>query len=151
MTLFIPPSHIRPVAICVFSHRGRILAAELRDPIKQETFYRPLGGSIEFGERAEQTVHREMREEVGAEVKDLRYLGTLENIFTYNGGAGHEIVLVYDGAFADASLYAREGIEGKDDDGNPFIAVWKSLDAFGPGQPQLYPDGLAALLRRFVV
>lgn len=145
---FIPPLHIRPIAICVFSHRGRILAAEGYDPVKQETFYRPLGGSIEFGERAVHTLHRELREEIGVEITDLRYLGVLENIFTYNGGTGHEIVLVYDGAFADVSQYACERINGEDDDGNRFAAMWKSLDEFGPGQPPLYPDGLMEMLRR---
>ncbi|MEZ4517114.1 MAG: hypothetical protein R3C44_09860 [Chloroflexota bacterium] len=44
------PNHIRPIAICLFSHNGRVLAAEGYDPIKQQTFYRPLGGTIEFGE-----------------------------------------------------------------------------------------------------
>lgn len=139
-------NRIRPLAICVFSHRGRILAAEGYDPIKQQTFYRPLGGGIEFGEHSTETLHRELREEIGAEITDLRYLGALENLFSFNGQQGHEIVLVYDGAFVDAALYEREGIEGED--GIPFLAVWKSLDEFGPGRPPLYPDGLAEMLRR---
>src|SRR6266568_4543117 len=47
---------IRPLAICVFSHNGCILAAEGVDPLKDnQVFYRPLGGGIEFGEYAEQT------------------------------------------------------------------------------------------------
>jgi 8-oxo-dGTP pyrophosphatase MutT (NUDIX family) len=137
-------NRIRPIAICVFSHRGRILAAEGYDPIKQQLFYRPLGGGIEFGERATEALHRELREEIGAEITALRYLGTVENIFTFNGQQGHEIVLVYDGAFVDRWLYERERIEGED--GLPFVAIWKSLDEFGPSQPPLYPDGLAELL-----
>jgi 8-oxo-dGTP pyrophosphatase MutT (NUDIX family) len=137
-------NRIRPLAICVFSHRGRILAAEGYDPIKRQTFYRPLGGGIEFGERSTETLRRELREEINAEIKDLRYLGTLENLFIFNGERGHEIVQVYDGAFVDASLYERERIEGED--GIPFVAVWKSLDEFGHGQPPLYPDGLTELL-----
>ena len=31
-------------------------------------------------------------------------IGTLENIFTFNGGAGHEIVQVYDASFVDISF-----------------------------------------------
>jgi 8-oxo-dGTP pyrophosphatase MutT (NUDIX family) len=140
------PQRIRPLAICVFSHRGRILAAEGYDPIKQQPFYRPLGGGIEFGEHSTETLHRELHEEIGAEIKDLCYLGALENLFSFNGQQGHEIVLVYDGKFVDGSLYARERIEGED--GVPFVAMWKSLDGFGPGQPPLYPDGLVEMLRR---
>ena len=87
-----------------------------------------------------------MREELGAEVTDLRYLGTLENVFTYNGEAGHEIVLVYDGRFTDASFYKRDRIDAIEDDTIPFTAVWKSLIYFQEGQAPLYPDGLLALL-----
>ena len=57
----------------------------------------PWGGTIEFGERSEQTAIRELREEreeIGAEIKSLRLLGTLENIFTLDGNTGHEIVMV---------------------------------------------------------
>lgn len=36
-------NRIRPLAICVFSHNGRILAAEGIDPANDQVFYRPLG------------------------------------------------------------------------------------------------------------
>ena len=91
-------SQIRPLAICIFSHGNKILVSEERDPAKGEIFYRPLGGGIEFGEHSTDTIHRELIEEIEAKVKDLVYLGTIENIFTFNGIPGHEIVQVYDGA-----------------------------------------------------
>lgn len=138
---------IRPLAICVFHHNGRILAAEGYDPVKGQTFYRPLGGAIEFGEHSAAAIERELAEELGAAVTDLRYLGALENIFTYNGEMGHEIVMVYDGVFADRSLYEREVIEGSEDDGVAFRAVWVSLnDCRDPAAPPLYPSGLIDLL-----
>ena len=93
--------HIRALAICIFSHNGKILVFEGHDPLKDEIFYRPLGGGIEFGEHSEETVHRELMEEISAEVKDLVYLGTLENIYVFDGEPGHEIVQVYDGALAE--------------------------------------------------
>jgi 8-oxo-dGTP pyrophosphatase MutT (NUDIX family) len=139
-------NQIRPLAICVFSRDGRILAAEGFDPLKQETFYRSLGGGIEFGETGEETARRELREEIGAEVAEVHYLGALENIFTFNGQPGHEIVLVYDGRFADETLYAQTEIHGQEDEELGFIATWKALDEFGPGAP-LYPDGLVEMLR----
>ena len=139
-------NQIRPLAICVFSRDGRILAAEGFDPLKQETFYRPLGGGIEFGETGAETVRRELREEIGAEVAEVHYLGALENIFTFNGQPGHEIVLVYDGRLTDESLYTQSEIHGQDNETLKFVAVWKSLDEFGPEAP-LYPDGLVELLR----
>ena len=47
---------VRPLAICVFRRGDRILAAEGYDLVKGETFYRPLGGRIEFGEYSHETV-----------------------------------------------------------------------------------------------
>jgi len=135
---------IRPLAICVFQREGRILLMEGFDPVKQEPFYRPLGGRIEFGETGAETIRRELMEELQAEVGDVWYLGTLENIFTFNGQAGHEIVLVYDGCFVDERLYKNDVIEGMDDNA-PFRAVWKSLDDLGV-YPPVYPTGLLNLL-----
>ncbi len=143
------PGKVRPLAICVFRRGDSILVAEGRDDSKQQTFYRPLGGRIEFGERAAQTVARELREEIGQDVRDLRYLGALENIFTYEGQVGHEIVLVFDGAFVDESVYARDAIAGAEADDllHPlFTAYWKPLAFFRGGAAPLYPDGLLALL-----
>jgi 8-oxo-dGTP pyrophosphatase MutT (NUDIX family) len=136
---------IRPIAIAVFRDGDRILVFEGHDPTKHETFYRPLGGGIEFGERAQDCLAREIREELRAEIADVTYLGTLQNIFTCDGQVGHEIVLVYETRFIDARLYHLDVLRGQDD-GKPFVALWKSLEEFREGQAPLYPDGLLDLL-----
>jgi len=141
------PAAIRPLAICVFRDGENILVAEGTDDAKGETFYRPLGGAIEFGEYAQDTVVRELREEIGAEITGLRFLGALENVFTYMGEAGHEIVLVFDGAFADRTIYTRERIDGNEDGFGAFVAMWKPLSFFAKGGAPLYPDGLLDLLK----
>ena len=140
-------NQIRPIAICVFINSGRILVFEGQDPVKSETFYRPLGGGIEFGESSETTVRRELKEEVNVGVDHLRFLGVLENIFTFNGNSYHEIVMVFDGALVDSELYAQAEIHGKEANGDDIRALWKSLDEFESGQSILYPDGLIKLLR----
>lgn len=136
---------IRPLALCVFQHDGRILVSENFDPTKRETFYRPLGGGIEFGERGIDAATREIHEELAAVVHDLAYLDTLENIFTFNGKPGHEIVVIYDGSFGDPSMYGRKNLSGREGS-HAFKAVWKHLSDFVPGHPPLYPDGLVDLL-----
>ena len=139
---------IRPLAICLFRHKDRILVAEGYDPVKKEAFYRPLGGGIEFGEYSEQTIRRELLEEIGAEVCELKYLGTLENIFVFNGTPGHEIVQVYNGSLRDIKLYEQTVIVGQEVDiDDTFRAVWKHIDEFGDGKSILYPTGLLEILR----
>jgi 8-oxo-dGTP pyrophosphatase MutT (NUDIX family) len=138
---------IRPLAICVVRRGPLILVERGFDPTKNETFYRPLGGGIEFGEHSRAAVVREIREEIGAEITDLRLLGTLENIFTFDGVPGHEIVQIYEAVFVDPALYERDTIDGFEIElGAPVKAMWMPLDTFRAGTPPLYPDGLWDLL-----
>ena len=139
-------NQIRPIVLCVFLDKNRILVFEGHDPVKGETFYRPLGGGIEFGERSEDAVRRELKEELNVDISNLKYLGTLENTFTFNGGSYHEVVLVYDGMLTESGLYEQALLMGKEANGDDIHAMWKSLDEFEPGNLILYPDGLLNLL-----
>ena len=139
---------IRPLAICIFRHNNHILVAEGYDSVKNKYFYRPLGGAIEFGEWSVETICRELMEEIQAEVdrESLKYLGTVENIFYFNGEPGHEIVLIYDGALKNPRLYEQVVISGQEADGEDMRAMWKSLDEFATGKSILYPTGLLEML-----
>jgi len=143
-------NRVRPLAICVFHSRNRILVMEGYDSIKDEYFYRPLGGGIEFGEYSTETICRELMEEIHVEVdpQSLKYLGTVENIFIFNGKPGHEIVLIYDGSLKDAGLYDQAEIVGREADGEEFRAVWKNISEFGEGKKILYPLGLSEMLTK---
>jgi len=85
-------------------------------------------------------------EELNAEAADLKYLGTLENIFVFNGTAGHEIVQVYDGRLVNLGLYEQAEMSGHEAGSGEFKILWKRLDEFNPQTP-LYPDGLLELLK----
>jgi len=139
---------VRPLAICVFRNRDRILVNQGYDPIKDQHFYRPLGGGIEFGETSLDTVCRELMEELNVEVErdSLQYLGTVENIFTFNGTVGHEILLIYDGAFKEPGLYEQSVIVGREPNGAEIRAVWKQIDEFDQEKSILYPAGLLEML-----
>ena len=142
-------SQIRPIAICIFRRNDHILVAEGYDPVKDEYFYRPLGGGIEFGENSVQAISREVMEEINVEVdrESLEHLATLENIFHFNGSLGHEIVFIYDGVLKDAALYEQDLIWGQEANGEEIRAMWKSLGDFGDRKLILYPAGLLGLLR----
>ena len=116
----------------------------------EQFFYRPIGGKIEFGEHGSQAVKREVMEELGAAVEELTWLGALENIFSYENAPGHEIVLIYDGRFADPALNQDDiRLQGKDGDRVLYQGSWKSLEYFrGEAAPPLYPAGLLELLER---
>lgn len=137
---------VRVAAMCVFRHDNRILVAEAYDPHKGETFYRPVGGHVEFSEWSQDALVRELREETGLGVANLRYMGVIENIFTYDGQRGHEIAFIYDGKFTDPSVYEQQVLHCQEDDGLLFRATWKRLDEFRQ-DAALYPAGLMEMLQ----
>lgn len=137
---------IRPLALCIFHHQGKILVNQFHDDENHRTLYRPLGGGIEFGERSADAVVREVQEELGLSIHNVRLLGTLESLFTYAGKPGHEIVQVYDARFDDERVYERPAIEGHESDGAAFTAKWRDSTDFGPASP-LVPEGLHDLLK----
>ncbi len=137
---------IRAIAIVVFRRPdGAILVAPGFDKVKDQRFYRPLGGEIEFGELAEDAARREIREELGAEIDDLRLIGVFENIFTFLGHNGHEHVWVYEGAFTDPSFTERDVVYAIEGDAT-FEVHWVPLQRFVDGEVPLYPDGLLGVL-----
>lgn len=137
---------IRPIAIGIFRRApDRILVGFAYDKVKDERYCRPPGGAIEFGERAAETLRREIREEAHAEIGEPRLLGVLENTFALEGVPKHELIFVFDATFADRGLYEREEIP-LFEPGWEGALQWVSLAACRAGAPPLYPDGLLALL-----
>ena len=65
MTRWRPQDRIRVKALGLHWRDGRLLAAEVTGDSGAIKGYRPLGGSVEFGETARSAVIREFREELG--------------------------------------------------------------------------------------
>ncbi|VAV91979.1 hypothetical protein MNBD_ACTINO01-60 [hydrothermal vent metagenome] len=138
--------YVRVKAICLFLHNGRVLAIDSFDPTKGQRFWVPVGGRVEFGETAREAIIREVREELRVEIIDLTQLGVVENLFTFDGEPGHEIVFVYDARFIDPQMYGAEEIQGLEN-GEEFTARW--IDPYAPdGDRPLYPEGLPDLISR---
>ena len=110
-----------------------------------ELFHRPLGGHVEFGEYAEHAVRRELLEEIGQSLSEVKLLGVLENIFDWAGSRAHEIVFVFGASFEDDSAYeiAEQRILDHAADDETLVR-WRAGDAVSP---PLYPDGLADLIQ----
>ena len=140
------PQHIRVISICIIRRDDEILVLEGYDHVKDKTFYRPLGGGVEFGESSFDALKREFHEEIGAELKNLHHVKTVENIFEVYGKPGHEVVFIYTGELVDAALYEKNVIVGVEDNGDHFKAVWMPLETFRSGRYPLYPDELLELL-----
>jgi 8-oxo-dGTP pyrophosphatase MutT (NUDIX family) len=137
---------IRVLAICVFQHDHKILVFKGFDPTKGQYFYRPLGGGVHYSETSEAAIHREIFEELGTKIVNVRLLGVKENIFIYDGQKGHEIVFIYDAEFIDKSFYTQEIIYAHEDDKSQIEAVWVDIVSRKSDSPPIYPDGLLELI-----
>jgi len=140
---------ITPVALALIRRDDEILVEEARDEIKDETFFRLLGGEIEFGEKGAEAVRRELHEELGAESAVKRLVAILENVFTYEGEPSHEIDLIYECSLHDDRLNSLHEWEAREPTRAGFVVhkvAWKHLDSFRSGGDILYPEGLLALV-----
>lgn len=143
-----PPDYIRPIAVGIFKNENQILVFRGYDYHKREEFYRPLGGGLKFGETGAEALKREIREEMGAEIRAVKYLTAIENIFSLNNQPGHEIVLVYQAEFLDSEIYNKKHFQLFEDNLEPFDAYWKDLSLFESGSHILYPNGILEIINQ---
>jgi len=130
---------IRVLALGLIRDCDRIFISEGYDPTKQQTFYRVMGGGVDFGETSLAALKREFQEEIQAELTNIRYLGCLENIFTFNGQPGHEIIQLYECDFVDPQFYQLEKLvfaEGE----RQKTALWVDINRFKSGELKLVPE-----------
>jgi ADP-ribose pyrophosphatase YjhB (NUDIX family) len=125
-------------AMCIFTHSGKLLATKGYDKNKDETYYRLVGGSVNFGEKSEDGIRREIREELQCDVENITFSKVIENIFTYEGKDGHEIVFLYRGDLSDKGLYEKEKIHIVEPYGE-FDAEWILVSDVLSEKVKLYP------------
>ncbi|MCO5731998.1 NUDIX hydrolase [Rhizobium sp. SSA_523] len=75
-----------------------------------EAFWTFPGGGAEIGETSQETLDREMMEELGVTVEVGRLLWMVENFFHYEGRDWHELGLYYLMQLPDSFPFAPQGI-----------------------------------------
>ena len=98
----------------VMIHNGKVLVHKNMN----SNHYALIGGRVEIGENSADTVRREIKEELGKDIKITKYISTIENFFEIKGSKYHEIMFVYGIEFIneeDKKIdYVMKNIEGKD-------------------------------------
>jgi len=135
---------VRPTAKGLVRRKNEILAIEVKHMEGEESYYHLPGGAIEFREKSSVALRREFQEELNAEIVDMKYLCTIENLFTLDTMKAHEIQFVYEvilpGEFyvTDEFLIADDVYVSK--------ARWVDKEEFITNKKILYPKGLKAYL-----
>ena len=143
-------SRIRVKALAWIEDKGMLFVVKMHDAVKGDDYYRPIGGSVEFGERAHETVLREAREELGTEIALLAAPFVVENLFTCDGEAGHEVDFLFPARFTDIHFYERKVYKLHEDNGDDWEAQWLSIADCTTGTYRLVPEELTTwYVRKF--
>lgn len=92
-------SNINVKALGLHWRDGRLLASEVLNGRGQVVCVRPLGGTVQFGERSEMTLKREFREELCLEAELLSGPLVIANIYNFERERGHEIIFAFEVGF----------------------------------------------------
>lgn len=128
---------IRPIVLGLAMKDNKLLVSEGFDNVKKQTFYRCLGGGIEFLEKSTDALKREFKEEINIDIVIKDFLGISENIFTYEGKNAHELVFYYNINILDKD-YKEEYVVT--DDNGQSKAVWIDINEFKSRNKILYPQ-----------
>lgn len=90
------------VACFIRNHRGECLFVRRAGEPAKGTLDLP-GGFVDPYESAEEAVWREVREETGLEISEIRYLFSIPNIYRYAGFDVHTVDLFYECIIPDFS------------------------------------------------
>jgi ADP-ribose pyrophosphatase YjhB (NUDIX family) len=117
---------------------GRMLVTPSFDSVKEKPHFRLPGGQIEFGERSEVTLAREMREEFAADVEVLELLDVVQNVFYYEGRQRHEVVFIHRGRFVDEAFLRRSELPNIEPGSNE-VSKWLPVADVLNGRIPLFP------------
>lgn len=138
---------IRPLALALIKNKeGKYLFHKAHDRIKNEWFYRPLGGGIEFSESGRVALAREIQEELGLDSEVSGLVASFENIFTFEGIRGHEIIMLFHAKLMDSSAYDYDELDIYESGMSIAKAVWRSVAEIKSEDAKIYPVGLEEYL-----
>jgi len=98
--------HKNEFEICardVILHQEKILVCRG----KEKKYYYLPGGHVEFGEKTEEALRREIREELSLSAEKISFIGTVENIFKDDRNH-HEINLIFEIAVNKINFKSNE-------------------------------------------
>jgi len=125
-------------AMCVIKNGEKLLLHRGVDDVSGEKFLRPFGGHVEFGETGEEAIRREIKEETGVDLTDVRLLEVKENFFTLDGVPAHEIIFFYEGRITDESVLSKQTFSFTDG-GRTIEAGWFSKEDVEKEELTIYP------------
>lgn len=115
---------------CIFKYQGKILLCYN----EEFNYYFFPGGSAIKGETPENTLKREILEEFGAELKNIKFLTTLNKV----GESSDETITMFQAEFVNLEIYQESEIHILD---MPQIkAMWVVMDDVTTDKIRILPE-----------
>lgn len=125
----------------VITHNNKILVHKNIN----SNHYALLGGRVVIGESSDETVKREVEEELGKEIDIIDYIATIENFFELKQSKYHEIMFVYRAEFKnDEDKKITETLKNIEGDKN-LQYEWLDLDKID--EYPLVPQVIKSILK----
>ena len=107
---------IRPIVLGLVRNGNKLLVSKGYDKLKEQEFYRCLGGGIEFLEKSEDALKREFKEELNIDIKVGKF---------------------YDAYIDDKDYQEKYSVI---DDDSETEAMWIDINRFKDKELTLYPE-----------
>lgn len=127
----------------VIIHNGKVLLHKK----KSSDHCALLGGHVKIGENSQDTVKREMKEELGKEIEIIGYISTVENFFELDGLKYHEIMFVYKAEFCEEEDKKIECAMENVEEGGKSNVHYEWIDINDLEKRQLRPQKIIAAIK----
>lgn len=97
LTIYLDEGVLNCRAAAIINHNGKILFHKNT----AEAHYALIGGRVQITESSDDTIKREVKEEIGKELEITGYICTVENFFEHKGKTFHEIMFVHQAEFVN--------------------------------------------------
>ena len=116
-----------------------------------DTGYAVPGGHVEFGETNAQTLEREFKEEIGADITVSVLKWVAEIFFPWGDKPCHQICLYYDVTLKDETQIPLNGVFIGDEriEGRNFKIEFHWIPVDNLGQLEVYPTNIADLVKQY--
>lgn len=142
-----PPNKIRGKVIGLAKHDNKLLVFEVLDDQGNLKGWCPIGGGIEFGEKAEDALIREINEELRCNVTITGKPIICENIFEHHGITGHEIIFAFPIKLNDQNIYSNTRFQIREERGSTHWVEWVPIELFEKSEAILFPSILINKLK----